>query len=348
MQGVYRDATCVICHIAVRRPIVPRYSDPEHMLRPRNLLLAVTVSMHASGGQFLGPPGNEQQAYHALLAIHRCARDYVWGTDAPIEPDMRRVHAEYPHDLTQLGPTGARCLGGDLSHGKVDGWQITYQALVDASGHATGYELRATSEQSSRPSTLQFYSVVHAPEGAPTEPIDRNAIVHVRTDGQRATESDSVYGSPLPNVGLLLDCMRTPHDPKHSWVLELEQVKGCVPATSFTIRPDTDFAGRSTARTWGPGFDYTIVYSPVWIPGACDDPGEECGRGVADIQLDVRPTTYGVTGIRSYYVTDGGVVSGDWENTATVSTGRSIPQCEISHGTRCSAPRRWPRVRNRR
>lgn len=316
------------------------------MLQPRNFPLALAVIMYASPAPCIGPAGGEPPAYHALLAIHRCARDYVWGTDAPLEAGMRRVHTEYPHDLTQLGPTGTRCLDAELSRGDVGGWRIAYNALVDASGRANGYELRASSEVSAPSSPLQLYSVVHPPEGTPTERVDRNAIVHVRTDGLPATESDSVYGSPLPNVGLLLDCMRTPQDPKHSWVLELEQAKGCVPATAFAITPDTDFAGRSTARTWGPGFEYTITYSPVWVPGACDDPGEECGRGVADIQLDVRPTSYGLTGIRSYYITDGGVVSGDWENPAAVSTGRSIPQCEISHGTRCAAPRRWPRVRH--
>src|SRR6185437_4447748 len=143
----------------------------------------------------------------------------------------------------------------------------------------------------------------------PIDPADRNAIVHVRTDAAPATEADSVYGSPLPTLRLLLDCMRTPRDPRHSWVLELEEVQGCVPATRFDITPDTDFAGRSTARTWGPGFDYTIVYSPVWVPASCDDPGEECGRGVADVQLDVRPTRYGETGIRSYFISDAGIVA---------------------------------------
>jgi hypothetical protein len=282
--------------------------------------------------------------YRALLAIHRCTRDYVWGTDRRTEPSMRRVHLEYPRDLTQLGPDGTHCLDREVSRGVANGWRIEYHALLDTAGRSTGYELRATSPLRSPLSPLQFYSVVHPLEGTPSEPIDRNAIVHVRGDGQPATESDSVHGSPLPNVRRLLACMRTPHDPTHSWVLELEHVNGCVPASAFEIRPDTDFAGRSTARTWGPGFDYTIIYSPVWVPSACDDPGEECGRGIADIVLDVRPTTYGATGLRSYYISDGDVVSADWENPAVVATGRALPICEIWNGTRCSAPTRWPRI----
>src|SRR6185437_11316388 len=137
----------------------------------------------AGGPGFSGIQESTSTAYRALLAVHRCARDYVWGTDARVQPPMRRAHAAYPRDLAELGPHGTRCLDDELSRGAVAGWHIDYHPLLDASGHATGYEVRADESLSSRHAKLRFYSVVHPPEGSPIDPADRNAIVHVRTDG---------------------------------------------------------------------------------------------------------------------------------------------------------------------